>query len=186
MGKRVLWLVPVLALLLAAGCGSGGPLGGVFGITSIDDACQAIDASAVNNAMGVDDVKLLVDEPFTSGQVVEPGRECGYLNKKIDDLLTIGDDIHGIVFSVKKYNSDEWKFDDDDFAKDSDMERSWEKLEIGDVAFYSTLLPGLMVVRHGDWMLSVVGAKPLPLSDDDFVRATRELTKQFVSNLPRS
>jgi hypothetical protein len=207
---RFRWLVPVAALLFATACdGSGGGVGpGPIdnplnpGITSMDNACQALDADEVNEALKVDDVKLVADEPFKGifDKEITPGRECGYLNKQVTDSNPLGagsaEGLHGVGFSVSQFSQGEWKFDDP-----KELEGYWEKVAVGDLAYQTvpiklpSQLPGQttstfmlhsIVVRHGDWVVVALGGKPEGMTDENFRLVLRDLTKRFVSKLPRS
>jgi hypothetical protein len=208
VGVRYRWLVLIPVLLFATACGgSGGGVGPIDnplnpGITSIDNACQALGAGEVNEALNVDDVKLVADKPFKGifEEEITPGRECYYLNKQVTDSNPLGagnvEGLHGVGFSVSKFSPEKWKFDDP-----KELEGYWEKVDVGDLAYQTvpiklpTQLPGqttstimihTIVVRHGDWVVVALGGKPAAMTDESFRPVLRDLTKRFVSKLPRS
>jgi hypothetical protein len=186
VSKRYAWLAPIL-VLVATACGGTddnvlSSIDKALSVTSIDDACKALGAHEVNNAFGVTDIELIVDVPFRNffNKEIEPGRECGYLNKKPDDTIPDSEEgIHGLTFSVSRFDDQKWKFDDAD-----DTNKYWERVEIGDVAYHSTL-SSILMVRNGDWVIAVLGLRPGAMTDEDFRPGMRDLAKRFVSNLPR-
>ena len=178
MGKRFLWLVPMVALLSLAGCGKVNgviptpTLPGPTTIASIDDACQALSADDVNRALGVTDVILLADGPHVNIATLqtEPGHECVYVND-------VSDNPYGLTFSIVRFSDAAW-------ANARDEKVTWEKVAIGDEAYQATQ-PYAISVHNGDWMITVNGYPPPGKLPANFTLIMYNMVDLFVSRLPR-
>lgn len=193
MGKRVFWLVPLLAAALLAGCGQGANSPGGNGGTSknIDDLCRVISAEEVDLVLGTDssgqelntDITLVYDAPFkTTKGVLEPGRHCAYMDGPVGDhpeKFDFSTTRYGLLVAVSRLDPGDWKFDK------VPSEKTWLPVPLGDEGYRSTSIP-LIMVRQGPWavLLLANGSHHDFDGNEPFVEVMTDWAKLVLAALP--